>query len=139
MNILPNRFLGVVGEHKDFPIENLSLSHCRQFLASCSHDQTIKFWDVTQVEKEEVDTKRKAKRGNISKVLNNASGARDDFFADLAKEEAEASASSTKVQDKDGSDSDMDSDPEEGVEDGNTGESDINSDSDDDDEGVEKD
>ncbi|RKP04399.1 hypothetical protein THASP1DRAFT_33842, partial [Thamnocephalis sphaerospora] len=44
--ILPNKFIGCIGEHGTFPIERIKLTHDRQFLGSCSHDQTIRFWDV---------------------------------------------------------------------------------------------
>lgn len=79
MSILPNKLLGVVGEHPDFPVERtqlrshfvcalyhlyrafarctvscvrvsgMSLSRDRQLIASCSHDDTIKFWGVAYV------------------------------------------------------------------------------------------
>ncbi len=46
----PNRLLGVLGEHEeDFPIERLALSRDRRYLASCSHDQTVKFWDALEL------------------------------------------------------------------------------------------
>ncbi|CAI2175530.1 11210_t:CDS:2 [Funneliformis geosporum] len=40
IGILPNKFLGVIGDHEDFPIECLKLSHDNNLLASCSHDNT---------------------------------------------------------------------------------------------------
>ncbi|KAF9921979.1 hypothetical protein FBU30_007936 [Linnemannia zychae] len=46
IDILPNKFQGIVGEHEDFPIERIKLSHDKTFLASCSHDDTVRFWDV---------------------------------------------------------------------------------------------
>ncbi|KAG0231243.1 WD domain repeat-containing protein 55 [Actinomortierella wolfii] len=46
IDILPNKFQGVVGEHEDYPIECLRLSHDRTYLASSSHDDTVRFWDV---------------------------------------------------------------------------------------------
>ncbi|KAG0213801.1 WD40-repeat-containing domain protein [Mortierella sp. GBAus27b] len=46
IEILPNKFQGVVGEHEDFPIECIKLSHDRTYLASSSHDDTVRFWDV---------------------------------------------------------------------------------------------
>lgn len=46
MQMYPNKLLGVVGDHDDFPIEKIALSHDRALLASCSHDQTVQFWDV---------------------------------------------------------------------------------------------
>ncbi|XP_062591946.1 WD repeat-containing protein 55-like isoform X3 [Saccostrea cucullata] len=100
VHILPNRFLGVVGEHDEFPVENLSLSHDKKILASCSHDQTIKFWRVDNLKKEKVNTRKKAKKSNKPKYL----APKDDFFAGLAEGE-----SSTKDNEKkDDSDSDDD-------------------------------
>lgn len=32
--------------HSDFPIEHLALSSCKRWLASASHDQSVKIWDV---------------------------------------------------------------------------------------------
>lgn len=47
LGVLPNSFHGVIGDHgEDFPIERVRLAHDRRFLASCSHDLSVKFWDV---------------------------------------------------------------------------------------------
>jgi WD40 repeat protein len=46
VGIHPNEFAGVIGEHGDFPIEEIKLNHNKELLASCSHDCQIKFWDV---------------------------------------------------------------------------------------------
>lgn len=46
LSVGPNRLLGVVGVHSDFPIERLALSTCKRWLASASHDQSVKLWDV---------------------------------------------------------------------------------------------
>lgn len=48
--ILPTRNLGVVGAHGRFPVESLSVSHDGGLVASCSHDQQVKFWDVSSVD-----------------------------------------------------------------------------------------
>ncbi|KAI8048795.1 WD40-repeat-containing domain protein, partial [Syncephalis plumigaleata] len=45
-HILPNKFIGCIGEHDHFPVERIALTHDRRFLGSCSHDQTIRFWNV---------------------------------------------------------------------------------------------
>ncbi|RKP25252.1 WD40-repeat-containing domain protein, partial [Syncephalis pseudoplumigaleata] len=45
-HILPNKFIGCVGEHDHFPVEQIALTHDRRFLGSCSHDQSIRFWNV---------------------------------------------------------------------------------------------
>ncbi|CAO3572748.1 unnamed protein product [Mortierella alpina] len=46
IDILPNKFQGIVGEHEDFPIECIKVSHDKTYLASSSHDDTVRFWDV---------------------------------------------------------------------------------------------
>lgn len=55
VSIHPNRLLGVVGEHEGFPIERMRLSGDGVFLGSCSHDKTIKFWNLTGLFDEEED------------------------------------------------------------------------------------
>ena len=46
IGILPNKMLGLVGEHSDMPVERMDLSADRSTLASASHDHTIKLWSV---------------------------------------------------------------------------------------------
>eukprot|EP01102_Stenamoeba_stenopodia_P002080 TRINITY_DN1183_c0_g3_i1.p1 TRINITY_DN1183_c0_g3~~TRINITY_DN1183_c0_g3_i1.p1 ORF type:complete len:474 (+),score=167.90 TRINITY_DN1183_c0_g3_i1:77-1498(+) len=60
VQIQPNKLLGVVGEHEEngigIPIEHMSFSHDRSFLASTSHDQIVKFWDVRYLFEESLFT-----------------------------------------------------------------------------------
>ena len=106
MHIVPNRLLGLVGQHDGFPVENLTRSHCKRYLASCSHDQKVKFWDVDGIERQTVDAQEKPKR-----TFKRPQGAAtSDFFADL-DDTAQAAAGSG--DDDDGSsngDSDSDVD-----------------------------
>ena len=46
IGIHPNKMLGVVGEHGEFPIERIKLAPNNKYLASCSHDGTVKFWNI---------------------------------------------------------------------------------------------
>lgn len=59
VSILPNKMIGVIGEHADFPVERLAFSHDRHTLGSASHDNTVKLWDVKYLleddEEEEVE------------------------------------------------------------------------------------
>lgn len=52
LSILPNKLLGVVGDHNEFPIERLSLSADRALLASASHDNSVKLWDLAYLREE---------------------------------------------------------------------------------------
>ena len=108
VNVLPNRFIGVVGMHEDFPVENMSVSHEQDLLLSCSHDSCVKFWDVRDVTKEKVTTKKKAKRLNKNKAIKKT-GKGSDFFADLADPEEKKEDSDSDSDDED-EDSDEDSD-----------------------------
>ena len=44
------QMFGVLGEHDDgCPIERLALSCDQKWLASCSHDCTVKFWSAAEL------------------------------------------------------------------------------------------
>ena len=47
LNIQPNKMVGVLGEHGEFDIERLAASKDMQLLASASHDNTVKIWDLS--------------------------------------------------------------------------------------------
>ncbi|XP_070552585.1 WD repeat-containing protein 55-like isoform X2 [Ptychodera flava] len=84
VHVLPNRFLGVIGEHEDNPIESLAVSNDGSLLLSSSHDQKIKFWNVSDIDQIEVDPREKVKRGKTKhKKLNTTGAVQDDFFANL--------------------------------------------------------
>jgi len=55
LQIKPNKLLGVIGEHQDFPIERIQVCNQRKYLASCSHDETVKFWNVAYLFNDTVD------------------------------------------------------------------------------------
>ena len=54
--IQPNRVLGVIGEHNDFPVEGMCRSRCGNILGSYSHDDTLRFWDLSMFEGDVDDT-----------------------------------------------------------------------------------
>ncbi|NXK53879.1 WDR55 protein, partial [Chauna torquata] len=102
VNILPNRVLGCVGQHMGEPIEQLAVAPGGQLLASCAHDQKVKFWDISSLGSMVVDEYRqKKKRGGPLKALSSkAAGSGEDFFADLREEQEDTAEAAT------GSDSD---------------------------------
>lgn len=105
VNILPNRVLGCVGQHLGEPIEQLAVAPGGQLLASCAHDQKVKFWDISSLGSMVVDEyRKKKKRGGPLKALSSkAAGSGEDFFADL-REEQEATAEAATGSDSDDSD-----------------------------------
>lgn len=60
LSIQPNRMLGILGEHSDYPIERLSMSADKAFLASASHDNTVKLWDLSQLAEDDDDEEEAA-------------------------------------------------------------------------------
>lgn len=54
VSIQPNHCFGSLGEHEeDMPIERLALSRDKKWVASCSHDQTVRFWNATELFEDE--------------------------------------------------------------------------------------
>lgn len=86
-HIAPFRNLGVVGQH-NMPIENLDVCNSGELIASSSHNNDVRFWNVKYFEDfgdikyNEKHNTFKDKRHNLpSSKFTNAG----DFFADLAK------------------------------------------------------
>jgi hypothetical protein len=46
VSVMPNKLLGLIGEHGDFPIESICMSYNKSLLASASHDNLVKFWSI---------------------------------------------------------------------------------------------
>ncbi|KAG8439105.1 hypothetical protein GDO86_005352 [Hymenochirus boettgeri] len=90
INILPNRVIGSVGQHPGEPIEQLVKSRNGKLLASCAHDQKVKFWDVSSLSSVVVDVYRKRKKNKpLSALSQKAFGGAEDFFSGLKEETAE--------------------------------------------------
>ena len=51
VSVYPNKIVSVLGNHSEddehFPIQKIALSNCRNFVASCSHDNSIKFYEIS--------------------------------------------------------------------------------------------
>lgn len=82
-HLFPQRHLGVVGQHQ-LSVESLDISNDGQFIASCSHDQKIKFWNVKYFEDIKVDGKKKAKKAELHHNLPSSKCTNvSDFFSGL--------------------------------------------------------
>lgn len=55
VQIQPNKLLGVIGEHEGYPVECIDVSFDCAYLGSCSHDNTVKFWNVAELYEEDED------------------------------------------------------------------------------------
>jgi len=46
VSVLPNKVLGVVGDHEPFPVEGMERNHNGRLLGSYAHDEKLRFWDL---------------------------------------------------------------------------------------------
>ncbi|XP_069357625.1 WD repeat-containing protein 55 homolog isoform X1 [Maniola hyperantus] len=85
-HMFPQRQLGIVGQHS-LPVEAIDISHDGQYIASCSHDNDVKFWNISYFESidslidvNHKQNKKKDLSNNLpSSNIKNAS----DFFSGL--------------------------------------------------------
>lgn len=67
VHMYPHRFLGVVGHHdQEFPVEKLDVNTSGELIASISHDNRVKFWNVRYLE--EMDYNKTKKPGVLPKT-----------------------------------------------------------------------
>lgn len=45
VQVHPNKLLGLIGDHEDFPVETLKFSHDKKLIGSISHTRKVHFWD----------------------------------------------------------------------------------------------
>lgn len=90
LNIQPNKMVGVLGEHGEFDIERLAASSDMQMMASASHDNTVKIWDLSILVDEDEDDEAEEEERKAAAVA--------------------AAAKENEEQEKEGSDEDGDSD-----------------------------
>lgn len=110
VNILPNRVVGSVGQHIGEPIEEIACSWDKRFLASCAHDQLIKFWDISGLLAMSVSDYRQQKKkdGCLKALSNKAFGGVGDFFSGLL----DINDSNSTTEEAEDSDEDNDGDSE---------------------------
>jgi hypothetical protein len=76
INILPNKLLGVLGEHEeDMPVERLALAGDKSLLASMSHDACVKLWDLSILQDDEGDDDEDAAADQEQEAAAAAGGA----------------------------------------------------------------
>jgi WD40 repeat protein len=47
VSLLPNKVLGVLGDHEEFPVEGMCASRDGRLLGSFAHDEVVRFWDIS--------------------------------------------------------------------------------------------
>uniref|UniRef100_A0A0D6R6E7 WD repeat-containing protein 55 n=1 Tax=Araucaria cunninghamii TaxID=56994 RepID=A0A0D6R6E7_ARACU len=79
VSILPNKMIGVIGEHASYPIERLAFSYDRRVLGSASHDNILKLWDVKYLHEGD-------ESGVAEKTVSNNENEQMDLDVDIEKE-----------------------------------------------------
>ncbi|XP_063838863.1 WD repeat-containing protein 55 homolog isoform X2 [Ostrinia nubilalis] len=85
-HMFPQRQLGIVGQHR-LPVECLDISHDGQYIASCSHDNDVKFWNISYFESIDtlidVNHKQNKKQDMINNLPSSNVKNASDFFSGL--------------------------------------------------------
>ncbi|KAK7077269.1 WD domain repeat-containing protein 55 [Halocaridina rubra] len=88
VHMYAHRYVGVVGQHKRFGVENMSVSFDADFLVSCAMDDVIRFWNINYLYDVEVDgTIKGHKRHDVGYNLESSKRRnRSDFFSDIPEQ-----------------------------------------------------
>ncbi|CAL1536605.1 unnamed protein product [Lymnaea stagnalis] len=104
VHVLPNRVLGIVGQHEgDFPVESLCMTADNMCIASCSHDQRVKFWNIEELKSQTVDTSKKAVK-KAKTLVKFSKAKKNDFFSGLVETNAEQNDGNSDEDSDDDSD-----------------------------------
>lgn len=111
ISIMPNRVVGSIGQHLGEPIEEIARSRDTRFLASCAHDQLIKFWDISSIPDMKVNDyrRRKKKDGRLKALSNKAFDTGQNFFAGLLDTNEENDKKGEAEEEEEDEDDDSDS------------------------------
>ncbi|KAJ1758770.1 WD domain repeat-containing protein 55 [Coemansia sp. RSA 2167] len=96
VQFFPHKLIGVAGDHQALPVEKVVLSYDQQWLASCSHDHTVHFWDIGYIYADEDED-------------DEASEAAEQKYTNESKEDHELDAQAVAIRIS----RDVDSDDEE--------------------------
>jgi WD40 repeat protein len=98
-SVLPNKLLGIAGDHGEFPIERMQFSRDQRLVASISHDSTVKFWDISYLQEDDGD--------------GEGEGEDETIFADGAGGGASGTGMEDSMKQKHPDDDDSDEDSED--------------------------
>ena len=82
--------LGLVGDHGDMPIEALDMSYNNRFVASSSHDDCVKFWNIDywfEGHQEEADEEEAAAQADAVEAMDEGDDELDNRGKKVAKPE----------------------------------------------------
>jgi WD repeat-containing protein 55 len=97
VGIQPNKIYGVLGDHEDFPVEGMVRSRDGLYLGTFSHDDVIRFWDMSMFVHDTPDGDEREGEGEESGGEEETKG--DGNFVDEENEESESDEMSQEGED----------------------------------------
>lgn len=109
VQILPTKFLGIIADHGEFPIERLKLDRQAKWLGSASHDEILKLTDVGDaLEESDEDEDEDGKAEGERSMTVDMDGKEDGGEAGLGDMSALAKQESKAMPDEDSDATDSD-------------------------------
>lgn len=106
VSVLPNKVLGVIGDHDGFPVEGFEFSSDRRMLASFSHDSVIRLWDASMFVEDDEGGDEDGEDDEHPEDKDDAAGM--EVGEEEASEEEMSDDSSPSDDDEDSEDEDSD-------------------------------
>lgn len=103
VQIFPTKFLGVLADHGEFPIERIKLDRNSKWLGSASHDEMLKLTDVEDALEESEDEGADGKDSDAG----SEAGDQEAGLGDISPKKA--SKAGNETDDSDDTDSDSNS------------------------------
>lgn len=86
VGVHPNKMLGVVGDHENFPVEGMKYSRDRSLLVSYSHDEVVRFWDINVLKDDDAEGDDEMSADSEGIAIANSEGAANDEEEDGGEE-----------------------------------------------------
>lgn len=64
VSLHPNKIIGIIGDHEEFPVEGMRRCREGRYLASFAHDESVRFWDISMFANDEDDDEVKGSEGS---------------------------------------------------------------------------
>lgn len=107
----PNKMIGVIGDHEEFPVESMTMDYSRRVLGSIAHDNLVRFWDISMFLDDEDDAMAGDEEGD-EEVEVEGEGEEDEEGVEEECDEAVEMEDEDSTPFNSGSESDSDSDDE---------------------------
>jgi hypothetical protein len=99
LQVYPNKLLGVIGDHGEFPIERMKVSRDGRWLGSASHDESLKLTDIKDC-LEESDDEEGEKSKEEKEEKENSDASDDDTSSKNEEPEQDSSDEEEVTQEK---------------------------------------